>query len=155
MATQKVQFIIEAIDEASQKIKDVTKGLDGMGAQSKFTKTDVALAGAAITGSILKIGTDAVQTFRGFEKTMSGVSAVLQPTKEDFKNLSTLARDLGKNTAYSAQESAEMIEMLAKNGITTSQILDGAAKSSLNLAAATGANLTEAADIASSAMTVF
>lgn len=48
-----------------------------------------------------------------------------------------------------------MIEMLAKNGITTTQILDGAAKSSINLAAATGAQLSQAADIASSAMTVF
>lgn len=55
-----------------------------MGNQSKFTKADVALAGAAISGSIIKIGTDAVQTFRGFEKTMSGVSAVLTPTKAEF-----------------------------------------------------------------------
>lgn len=153
--TTKVQFIIEAIDDASQKLKDVTKGLDGMGAQSKISKTDVALAGAAISGSIIKIGTDAVQTFMGFEKTMSGVSAVLTPTKQDFTELSTLARKLGKDTTYSAQEAAGMMEMLAKNGINARQILDGAADASLNLAAATGAQLSQAADIASSAMTVF
>lgn len=155
MAVQKVQFILEAIDQASQEIKNVTKGLDGMGGQSKITKADVALAGAAISGSIVKIGVDAVQTFRGFEKTMSGVSAVLTPTKEEFGALSSLARDLGKSTTYSADQSAKMIEMLAKNGLNTKQILDGAAKSSIDLAAATGAELSQAADIASSAMTVF
>lgn len=62
--TQKVQFIIEAIDEASAKLNQVTKGLDGMGAQSKISKTDIALAGAAISGSIFKIGSDAVNVFK-------------------------------------------------------------------------------------------
>lgn len=48
-----------------------------------------------------------------------------------------------------------MIEMLAKNGITATQIMEGAAQASLNLAAATGSNLTNASDIASSSMIVF
>lgn len=155
MSTQKVQFIIEAIDQASKELKAVTDGVDNMGEKSKISSADVALAGAAISGSIIKIGADAVNVFKGFEKTMSGVNAVLEPTKEDFAALSTLARDLGKSTAYSAMESAEMMEMLAKNGLNATQILNGAAQASLNLAAATGADLTNAADIASSAMTVF
>lgn len=45
--------------------------------------------------------------------------------------------------------------MLAKNGLSTQQILDGAAKSTLDLAAATGSDLTIAADISTDAMAIF
>lgn len=45
--------------------------------------------------------------------------------------------------------------MLAKNGLSTQQILDGAAKSTLDLAAATGSDLTTAADISTDAMAIF
>lgn len=86
---------------------------------------------------------------------MSGVNAVLSPTKVEFAQLTDLARDLGRNTTYSADQSAQMIEMLAKNGLNTKQIMDGAANSAIDLAAATGAQLADAADIASSSMIVF
>lgn len=45
--------------------------------------------------------------------------------------------------------------MLAKNGLNATQILEGAADATLNLASATGAQLSTAADIATSAMLSF
>lgn len=71
------------------------------------------------------------------------------------EKLEQKARALGRSTAYSATESGAAIEMLAKNGLNATQILDGAADATLSLAAATGADLSTAADIASSAMLVF
>lgn len=40
------------------------------------------------------IGAKAVNIFADFEKTMSGVNAVLKPTQEEFAKLTDLAREL-------------------------------------------------------------
>jgi hypothetical protein len=45
--------------------------------------------------------------------------------------------------------------MLAKNGLTSKQILEGALDATISLAASTGAELSKAADISSSAMLIF
>jgi TP901 family phage tail tape measure protein len=155
MANNEVKIRISAEDNASPTLKKVDEGLGGLSKTTKATKQDFAVAGAAISGAIIGIGATAVTKFADFEKTMSGVKAVLAPTKEEFDALSLKARQLGKDTTFSAQASAEAMEMLAKNGLTAKQILDGAADSSLALAAATGADLATAADISTSAMLSF
>lgn len=156
MATQqKVQFVIEAVDNASQTVDKITDKVEGVGKQAKFTQADFAAAGASIVWSIWMIWSKAVNIFADFEKTMSGVNAVLKPTQEEFAKLTDLARELWRSTQFSAQESADALEMLAKNGLNASQILNGAADATLNLASATGAQLSTAADIATSAMLSF
>lgn len=155
MAIQKVQFIIDAVDNASKTLKEIWGNVDWMWWKMNVTKADFAIAGGSITAAIWMIWTKAINVFGDFEKTMSGVKAVLDPTTEDFKRLSDMARELGRSTQYSAQESASAIEMLAKNWLNVTQILDGAADASLNLAAATGAQLSTAADIATSSMLSF
>jgi len=47
------------------------------------------------------------------------------------------------------------MEMLGRNGLTATQILEGAADASLGLAAATGTDLSNAANIATDAMSQF
>lgn len=49
MATQqKVQFVIEAVDNASQTVDKITDKVEGVGKQAKFTQADFAAAGASI-----------------------------------------------------------------------------------------------------------
>ena len=50
---------------------------------------------------------------------------------------------------------ASSIEMLAKNGLNATQILNGAADATVNLAAATGTDLSTAADLATDTMAIF
>lgn len=133
-------------------------------ADSVFGKTSAAVGafarvgvGAALAG-IGALGAGfGVATKQGmaFEKIMSGAGAVLQANNETMQRLSALALQIGKDTAFSASEAASAIEMLAKNGLSAEQILGGAANATVALAAATGADLATAADVATDAMAQF
>ncbi len=97
----------------------------------------------------------AMDSFSEFESTLSWVKAVLNPTSKEFKNISEKARELWRSTQYSSNEVAKSMEMLAKNWLTATQVLEWATDATLALAASTWADLANAADIASSAMLVF
>lgn len=90
-----------------------------------------------------------------FEHTMSGVKAVSGATAEQMRQLQGLALQLGKDTSFSAKQAAAGLEELVKGGISISDIMHGAAQATLNLAAAGGVNLTDAATLAANAMNQF
>jgi hypothetical protein len=69
--------------------------------------------------------------------------------------LSDLALQLGKDTSFSASEAGKGIEELVKGGLTIPDIMNGAAKATLDLAAAGGVSLPEAATIAANALAEF
>lgn len=90
-----------------------------------------------------------------FEAAMLSAGAVTQATATDFGRLEAEAKRLGATTSFSATEAAKAIETLGRNGLSATQILDGALESSLNLASATGTDLANAADIATDVMASF
>jgi TP901 family phage tail tape measure protein len=172
------------VDSAKQAAKaadafgDATKkGADGVDKHTKSTEQGSKSAskfgeivtgayrqvGAALTNQLLQAGqkvlafftTDMVAAGSRFEATMSGVKAALGPTQEEFKSLSDLALRLGKETAFSAQEAGKAIEALGLNGLNVTQILSGAADATVYLAAATGTDLENAANIATDTMADF
>ncbi len=173
---EKVIVDIQARDNASQAFDNVAKSADNMGKSvDDWTKKAnnglksltsaiddnregfVALwvwAGAVFVW-VWAVVQEWIKKFSDFEKTMSAVKAVLWPTAEEFKKLNDQAIDLGWSTKYSAQQVAEMQEMLAKNWLNSQQILGWTTDAILALAAATDANLSQAADIGTSAMLVF
>jgi len=117
-----------------------------------------AFAAAAAVGGIAAVGaglTMALKSSAEFERVMSGAGAVLGANNDQMERLNNLALQLGKDTAFSAAEAASAIEMLAKNGVKTEQILGGMADATVALAAATGASLPTAADVATDAMMQF
>lgn len=153
MPTYRLDLIVDGKDNgASSVLNGISGTLGGL------TK---ALAGLAVAATGLAVGglAAAVKSAAGFESTMSGVQAVLSPTADEFAALGDLALRLGKDTNFGASEAAEGIEMLAKNGLNATQIMNGAADATLALAAATGLKggegLATAADIATNAMSVF
>jgi TP901 family phage tail tape measure protein len=124
------------------------------GAVTKFG----ALAAGVAVGGIAAVGaglTMALKSSAEFEKVMSGAGAVLGASADQMERLNDLALQLGKDTAFSAAAAAGAIEMLAKNGVNAEQILGGMADATVALAAATGANLSTAADVATDAMMQF
>lgn len=132
--------------DVQRRAKGFQRSMQGLG------NLGTMMGGAGITLG-LKSVIDAAQTF---ESQMQGVKAVMSSlTGEEFATLSAKARELGATTRYSATEAASAIEMLAKNGLKTEDILGGALEASLAMAAATGAELPQAADIATDAMLVF
>jgi TP901 family phage tail tape measure protein len=90
-----------------------------------------------------------------FDKSMSAVRAVSGATATDMGKLRQAALDAGEATVFSATESAQAEAELARAGISTADILGGAPRGSLDLAAAGQLGLADAATISAQAMNVF
>ena len=130
--------INDAATGASRGFKNVIRN-------DAFQASAVAAAGL---GTVL---TGAVRTAMDFEKSMNAVAAVSGATGQDFKSLTNLAKQISRTTQFSASEAAGAMEMLSMAGLNTQQMLE-ATGPTLNLAAAGGIELAEAADIATNIM---
>lgn len=97
----------------------------------------------------------AARSAMNFDKAMSHVSAATHASTADMGRLREAALQAGKDTQFSATEAAKGIEELSKAGVSTSAILSGGLKGALDLAAAGGLEVGEAAETAASAMTQF
>lgn len=114
--------------------------------------SNVALgAGSVLTG----FAGFAVKSAADFDEAMSQVQAGSMETAGNMDLLRQAALDAGESTVYSATESADAIEQLAKAGLTTADILGGGLAGALDLAASGGIEVGEAAEIASVAMKQF
>ena len=109
----------------------------------------------SLTLPILGVGTAVTKAALDFEQGMANVGAVSNATSEEMKKLKDLAIKMGIETKYSATEAASGIEELSKAGLTTTQILNGGLKGALSLATAGELELSEAAEIASTALNAF
>ena len=126
---------------------------------------NLATGGLAAVGNglvnVAKLGagflSSSISQASELEAQMSGVAAVLGASQDELTQLNGLVKDLGldPNLKVSSVEAAQAIEVLAKNGLNVTQIMDGAAKATVALANATGAEMATAADVATDAMSQF
>ena len=107
--------------------------------------------GAAATAVVAGV----VATYANFDQAMSSVQAATLESADNMALLREAAIEAGADTQYSATEAAGAVEELAKAGVSTSDILSGALAGSLDLAAAGGLGVADAAGIASIALTQF
>lgn len=136
---------------------EAVKGLKQVDLSFSDVAKHAAIASTAVAAGLTAALGSAVTTAAGFEETMSGLKAVMSPAEVTAFGgaLEGLALRLGKDTAFSAREAAGALEELVKGGVSVQDILDGAAESTLNLAAAGGVNLKDAATIAANALAQF
>lgn len=97
---------------------------------------------------------DAIQTTAEFEQSMANVQAVTGATGKEFDTLTNFARELGKTTMMSANESAEAMSFLGMAGWNTSEIMAGL-PAILDLTVASGKDFASVADIVSDNLTAF
>ncbi|MFD5675621.1 phage tail tape measure protein [Streptomyces sp. NPDC127040] len=90
-----------------------------------------------------------------FEKAMSEVRAVTGGSAHEMKALSDAALKAGQATIYSATQAANAEAELARAGISTADIIGGALKGALDLAASGQLELAESAIISAQAMNAF
>ncbi|PLS23782.1 phage tail tape measure protein, partial [Bifidobacterium imperatoris] len=114
--------------------------------------TKVGLAVGAVSAAV---GVAAVTTFAQFDAAMSTVQANTGASAAELDKLRQAAIDAGANTVYNAQEAADAINELGKAGMSTTDILSGGLSGALNLAASDGMQVSEAAELMSSAMAQF
>ena len=134
----------KAIENFGNKITDVSDKVDKLG----NTLT------AGLTVPIAGLGLAAVSTGNSFEAQMSRVQAIAGATKDELKQLTEQAIDLGAETSFNASQVAQGMENLASAGFTTQEIME-AMPGLLDLAASSGAELATASEIAASAIRGF
>lgn len=95
--------------------------------------------------------------YRGsqFDSAMSQVQAATMESGAAMEDLRDLAIRLGADTQYSSEEAAQGITELAKAGVDTADIMGGGLAGALDLAAAGGLDVADAAEIAATQMVVF
>lgn len=116
------------------------------------TLAPVFLGIGAATAGIFGV---AISQAADFEQSMTVVGAVSGATGQAFADLKQLALDMGAQTAFSAKEAADAMGELAKGGVSTADIMGGALQAALNLAAAGGLSLADAASITANALAIF
>ena len=141
------------LGRASAATRSFTQDLDAAAraGQLDAVADQAGRMGLALAGGFLLVEQAAAR----FEQQMSRVDAVTDTTAQGMRDLADAAIQAGKDTSFSAIEAARAEEELAKAGIAVSDILGGALKGSLALAAAGSLDLAEAADIAAKTMNIF
>ena len=133
------------LDAAQGKMGRVGDKLTGAGQKMSMGVTLPALALAAVT----------IDSAAKFETSMNQVQVATGSTAADLQGLSDYAKQMGADTVYSAGEAADAMLELAKSGMSGAQIKAGGLKAAMDLAAAGGLELADAADTTSNAMHAF
>ena len=146
--------------------------MTGFGASLKGVATSAAAATGgirAMTMALISSGVGAIVVVLGtlvaslmaitnrskeFATAQSNLKAVLQGSKEEMSALTQNAKDLGASTMFTATQVTGMQLELGKLGFTTVEILDATA-GALDLAASSGADLGEAAEVAAGTLNGF
>jgi TP901 family phage tail tape measure protein len=148
--TSTVNFVFTSTDKTTNVLGGVAKGFAALGVAA------VAATGAAVVG-LGAFAASGIKAAASMEEQMSNIAAVMGMTSDEIAPLNNLIKELGldPNLKVDATEAASAIELLARNGLSMAEILDGAARSTVLLANATGAEFGDAADIATDAMSIF
>jgi len=160
MATNTEKIVVQiqvkgqrSLDELDKKTTKATKSAGGLNKSMLKMAAGMAAATVAFRVAARVVG-DAIKTFSKFEFEMAKVKAVTGATDREFSKLSNSARDLGRETFFTATQVAELQAAYGKLGFTTSEILK-AQEATIQLATATGSDLGRAAIVAGSAVRGF
>lgn len=110
---------------------------------------------AGITAPLVAVGGYAANAAMQFESSMSRVAGALNDPTANMDRLRDLALEMGESTVFSASEAGAAMEELAKGGLTAAQIEAGALQTAMDLAAAGGMSLADAANSVVQSMGAF
>lgn len=149
-----VSDYVAGMEKASKATREVMSETQKLAAQGDAIQS-VGRAALAV-GALAAVGVGlAVAKFAEFDQQMSNVQAATHESAANMALLRDAALDAGASTVFSASESARAIEELAKAGLSTAEILGGALNGALSLAAASGIDVGQAAEIASKTLNQF
>jgi len=107
-----------------------------------------------VTAPLTAMGKQAFDTFSNFENSMMKVNTVTGATTEEFKMLTKEAKRLGSTTQFTASQVADLQLILGRKGFDP-QAIQGMQQSILDLALATGEDLSLAAEVVSKSINAF
>lgn len=139
------------VQASSTRLERLTRSVVENGAAWTRVGTTLGVAGVALgTMSVA-----AARTGAQFDATMSRVKVNAGVSGRAFEMLRDAALEAGKTTVFTASEAADGMDQLAKAGVSASDILGGALKGALDLAAAGEMSVADAAETAATALTQF
>lgn len=155
--TEQVTILLKAKDQASHVIDGVTGKMGGLSKLALGATAATAAAATAMVAGLTKVVSDGVGKAMEMEQRVADIASVMGMAANDVAPLQDLIANLGLDPTLkvNATEAADAIEMLAKNGLSMTEILDGAARATVLLANSTGGDFSVAADVATDAMAQF
>lgn len=156
----------ETFDRAQQILKDLGAENIQLGdeaeraAQRQENAFNLAVAAIAETGLLELLGyvkeeyKEIIDTAMEFEHTVSAVKAISGAGATEIGELEEKARTLGETTVFTARQSAEAMTYIAQAGWDTEEMLEGMS-GLIDLAAASGTDLSEAANITADTLAGF
>ena len=147
---------LDGTKRKAMQVSAATQQVTGAGRSmaNVFKSAAIAIASAFTVRAIVGGIRGMINSFKEFESRMAAVKAISGATNEQFVELEKSALQLGRTTVYSAAQIAKLQEEFARLGFTTEQILQ-AQEATIDLAAATGEDLSNAAATAGSVLKAF
>ncbi|WP_339350991.1 phage tail tape measure protein [Bifidobacterium indicum] len=146
--TAKMQAASASATQLSKSLERPMSTSERLGAMAQKTGLVVGALSAAV-------GVAAVKAFADFDASMSAVKTNTGATGSELDQLKQAALDAGAKTVFSATESADAINELAKAGVSTKDILSGGLQGALDLAASGQMGVADAAELTASALNEF
>ena len=157
----RLQSLQSELRNTSAVSEEQRQKITQFGDHAKETFKGVVKGAAAITAALLAIGKQAVETGAEFDKAMSEVAATMGYSVEEintegteaaktFKQLRDLAQQMGKSTAFTANEAGQALNYMALAGYdaeTSIKMLPNV----LNLASAGNIELAKSSDMVTDA----
>ena len=172
----KLELQVIARDQASKVLKGIRGDIKDLGSAAGNSRGALSQMFSVAGGDVLARGiasaasamvglgkaavgavADMVNASASMNAQVSGIGAVLGLTQGELVKVKDLINQLGvdPNLKVNAQEAANAIDMLARNGLTLDQILGGAARATVFLANATGGTFDTSANVATDSMAMF
>ena len=156
---KKVSTSMAMMNSQGKKMSGMVSGIKKVNSEgnrmiSTFKSASIAIASAFAFRAIIGGITGVIKSFSDFESRMAAVKAISGATDEEFQKLTKSAIKLGSTTVFTATQVAALQEEFARLGFSTKEIL-AAQAATLDLAAATGEDLSKAAAIAGSSLRAF
>lgn len=139
------------VQQATAKTATEAQKLEKQGAAFEKVGAGITTVGLAAAAAVAV----AVKSFADFDAQMSQVQSLSHATASEMDRLRNAALTMGQGIGFSATEVAEAETELVKAGVSVSDIMGGALKGALSLAAAGQIEVGRATEIAATAMTQF
>lgn len=140
-----IQKIRKQTDRARKAMKKASVAVGKFGAKMSSAQSGVASFAGVLGGAMM------LSTFNNFETSMNKLGAVSLANSEDMAKFRNIAKQLGETTQFSASQVTDGMVFLKMAGLETSKVME-AIPGTLQLAAAGGIGLAEAADIATNVL---
>ncbi|MBE5917816.1 MAG: phage tail tape measure protein [Pseudobutyrivibrio ruminis] len=151
--TYLLEVMLGATTSTSWK-NNLTKAQNDLaGLNSVANKLIAGTAAAVVAGSVVIGGaiSSATETFTGFEQEMATVQSISGANAQQFEAMREAALDAGRDTVYTAEESASAFEYMSLAGWDVEESLKGL-NPILHLAAATQKDLQTTSDLVTDSM---